>query len=603
MKSKRDQAIAAAGNTVPLQTDPDCDGNDLATGISCLLAATRELNAATEFQDGLHLVAKRLKQYVDYDTFAVLLLDDHGRELSFEFAVGFPEDVQQHWRFGLGQGIVGLAAQTGESILVDDTATDSRYIHATDRVRSELALPMTTKRRTIGVLDLGSRHPGKFTSEQQRLLTSLADHLASAVENAQLYQNMRRQAQTLSLLHEASREMASILEREDLLNRVAELLRQLIDYDLCSILLWDEAERELQPKLALFAEGLPNSDASPMSLGQGICGTAAALRQSIRVPNIEVDPRYVSCVDNLAIRSELAVPLFFKERLIGVIDLQSLKYDAFSAHHEQLLSTLASSLAIALENARMYEELRSDEARLEGDLNAAREIQRQLLPKQSPWIPGVQIAVAYEPARHLAGDFYDFVPYGDGKIALTVADVSGKGTSAALYGSLAVGTIREHAQRDQPCPAVMQSALNDKLRLLAIDNRFLAMAFGVLDSAGRKLWLSNSGLPRPLLLRGRTVEPIEVTGVPLGLLPDQTYSEVKLDLEPGDSVVIFSDGIEESPNSRDEEFGSHRIEDTLKRLSHRPAAEIANGLLEAVRLFSPGDERYDDRTILVLKTV
>ncbi len=602
-KTTKTQLDEATDNTIRLPYDSDCEGDDLSSGIACLLAATRDLNAATDFQQGLQQVAERLGQYVHFDTFAVLLLDDHGRELKFEFAVGFPKDVLEHWRFGLGQGIVGTAAQTGESILVHDTAEDTRYIHATDRVRSELALPLVTKRRTIGVLDLGSYEPNSFDREQQRLLSSLADHLASAVENAQLYQNMRRQAQTLSLLHEASREMASILDRGTLLERVAELLRPLIDYDLFSVLLWNETERMLEPRVALFSEGLPNSDSSPLPLGQGICGTAAALRQSIRVPNVELDPRYVSCVENLQVRSELAVPLFFKESLIGVIDLQSLKYDAFTAHDEQFLSTLAASLAIALENARLYEELQTDEARLESDLNAAREIQRQLLPKQSPWMPGIQIAVAYEPARHLAGDFYDFVPYGDGKIALTVADVSGKGTSAALYGSLAVGTIREYARRSQPCPAKMQAALNNKLKQLSIDNRFLAMTFGVLDGGNRTLWLSNSGLPRPYLLRGRSVVNLEATGVPLGLFADQTYEEIRVDLGPGEAVVICSDGIEESPNHDDEEFGPLRIEDTLRRLAHLPAEEIANGLLEAVRRHSLGEERSDDRTVLVLKVV
>ncbi|MEJ2084603.1 MAG: SpoIIE family protein phosphatase, partial [Acidobacteriota bacterium] len=347
----------------------------------------------------------------------------------------------------------------------------------------------------------------------------------------------------------------------------------------------------------------PDLDSSPIPLGQGICGTAAALRQSIRVPNVELDPRYVSCIESVTVRSELAVPLVFKERLIGVIDLQSVRYDAFSANHEQLLSTLASSLAIALENARLYEELQEDEERLESDLEAAREIQHQLLPKKSPWIPGVQVAVAYEAARHLAGDFYDFVPYGNGRFALTVADVSGKGTSAALYGSLAVGTIREHAERSQPCPAEMQSALNDKLRQLAIDNRFLAMVFGVIDGENRTLWLSNSGLPKPYLLRGRSATALDVTGMPLGLFPNQDYSEIELRLNPGEAIVICSDGIEESPNSRDEEFGTRRIEDTLKRLAHLPAAEIAQGLLDAVRRYSSDDERSDDRTILVLKVV
>ena len=142
-------------------------------------------------------------------------------------------------------------------------------------------------------------------------------------------------------------------------------------------------------------------------------------------------------------RTAIAVPLLFEDRLIGVIDLESVEYDAFSVEHEQLLATLGSSLAIALANAEMYERLTERERSFDRDLKAARKVQEQLLPRTTPWVQGVQIAAANQPARHLGGDFYDFLPYGDGKIAIAVGDVAGKSTSAALYGSLTVGMLRE----------------------------------------------------------------------------------------------------------------------------------------------------------------
>lgn len=581
--------------------DSDSRSERLLDGVTGLLAAIRDLNSASNLEDGLELLAERLRRYVNYDTLAVLLLDDLGRELHFEFAKGFPVDVAKHWRFGLGQGIVGTVAQTHEPLRVGDTSQDPRYIHASDRVRSELTLPLTTKRRTIGVLDFGSEQTDFFTTEHQSLLTSLADHLASAIENARLYQNMRQQARTLSLLHEISREMASILDRRQLVERVAELIKPLVDYDLFSVMLWNEESRLLEPATAVFSEGVPNTEARSVALGEGICGTAAALRQTLRIPNTELDPRYVSCVDTFVVRSELTVPLLFKDQLIGVLDLESRRYDAFTSRHEQLLSTVASSLAIALENARLYGEVQEDEARLESDLVAARKIQRQLLPKKTPWIPGVQIAVAYCAARHLAGDFYDFLPHSDGGIGLAVGDVAGKGTSAALYGSLAAGILREYLQQNHPSPDTILSYLNDRLHQLAIDNRFLAMVFATYDPDDSMLTLANSGLPRPYLLRGRSLQQLEVEGTPLGLLPNRQYSAMTLRLELGDALVIASDGIEESPNHADEEFGRRRVEDTLRRLAHLSPDEIAQGLVDASERFSASPETSDDRTVLVLK--
>lgn len=572
-----------------------------AEGIECLLAATRELSAATDLEQGLRSVADELQRFVQYDTFAVLLLDDLGRELHFVYARGFPPEVQEHWRFGLGQGIVGTVAQTQQPLLVEDVDEEERYIHATDLVRSELALPLTTRRRTIGVLDLGSSRKSHFSRAHLRVLSSLADHLASAIENSQLYQNLREQAQTLSLLHEMSRELASILDRQKLLERVAELLKPLINFDLFTILLWNPEHRLLEPWTSIFSHGLGELQARAMRLGEGICGTAAALRQSIRVANVELDPRYESCFKDLDIRSELAVPLIFEDRLIGVIDLESSSYDAFSSRHEQLLSTVASSLAIALENARLYEELSESEARFEGDLMAAREIQKQLLPKRTPWLPGVQIAVMYEAARHLAGDFYDFLPCGDNCVALAVADVAGKSTSAALYGSLAAGMLREYLDQNPPDPCKVLADLNCKLHQLAIDNRFLALAFAVYDGDRRAVTLANSGLPHPYLLRGRSLQRLVVEGVPLGLLPDRSYQSLRIDLAPGDALVFSSDGIEESLDAEDREFGRERVEDTLRRLAHLPAEQLARGLVEAASRFSASDAASDDRTVVVLK--
>ena len=566
-----------------------------------MLHAIRDLNSSRDLSEGLQRVAETIKRSIRYDTFAVLLLDEMGRELRFVHAEGFPDEVVEHWRFGIGQGIVGTAAESRKTLCVPDVRVESRYISAADEVGSEVALPLLVKDRVIGVLDVGSKQPGFFSESDVEILELLADHLAGAIEMVRMHQNMREQASSLSLLHEMSREMTSILNRRQMLRKVAERLRQIIDYDVFSVMLWDEGKQVLEPWFSVYRDGRKVDWAGPVRLGEGICGTAAALRQPVRVTNVDLDPRYVACPSEIRVRSELVVPLLFKDRLIGVLDLESKKYNAFSNRHQQLLSTMASSLAIALENARLYEKLRHDEQRLEKDLLPAREVQKQLLPKQTPWLQGVQLGVAYQPARHLGGDFYDFLPYGDRRLAVAVGDVAGKATSAALLGSLAVGTLREFAARSHLPPGRILAAMNDKLGRLGFSSRFVAMVFAVYDAESRILTIANSGLPYPYLVRGRTVRRIEVAGVPLGLLPDRKYEEVEIELQPGDAVVIASDGVEESLNTREEEFSFARARGTLERLADRSASQMADGLLDAVRMFSDGAEISDDRTILTLK--
>jgi sigma-B regulation protein RsbU (phosphoserine phosphatase) len=497
---------------------------------------------------------------------------------------------------------VGTAAQTGRVVRVGDVGDDPRYIQAGVPIRSELVIPLVSRGRTVGVLDVGSVQPHRFTEEDEAFLTSLAGFLASAIENAQIYRNLREQARTLSLLHEVSREIGSILDRRQLLERVAHLLKRLIDYDIFSVLLWCEETQMLDPWVSFDRDGLAVGEGKCVRLGEGLTGTAAALRQSLLVPNVRLDPRYVSCQPAITVCSELVVPMTFKDRLIGVIDLESLRYDAFTAQHEQLLSTLAGSLAIALENARLYEHLRQDEQRVREELVTARRIQANLMPKASPWIPGLQVGFAYAPAQDLGGDFYDFLTWGEGRLGVAVGDVAGKATSAALYGSFAVGMLREIGGRGVLAPAQLLADLSSRLKGLNVDRRFLAMVFAVYDSTEQTLTLANSGLPYPWHVRGSEAREVLVSGTPLGVLQSK-YEEIVLRLEPGDVVALCSDGVEESRNPAGEGLGSDRIRQVLQRMAGSSAAEIAQALLDATDRFSGTAEPSDDRTVVVLKVV
>jgi sigma-B regulation protein RsbU (phosphoserine phosphatase) len=573
------------------------------TAIECLAELVHEFGSTLELDQVLRNVADGVKQHVNYDTFAVLLLDDLGQELHFRFADGFPEHVVENWRFGLGQGIVGTAALTQQQLMVDDVSRDPRFISAATDIRSELALPLIVKSRTIGVLDVASREPGHFTETHQQVLTFIAGHLANGIENARLYENVRDQARALSLLHETSRELTSILDREKLLRKVAELVKRLIDYQLFSVMLWDEETQLLEHTFSLrYDERFAQKGGFP--LGHGVTGSAAALRQPIRVPNVHLSPHYAECGHGVEVRSELAVPLVFKDRLIGVLDLESTEYNAFSEQHEQMLATLGSYVAVALENARLYEKVIIDERRLESDLETAREIQKGLLTDEVPRIPGLDAAFAYHPAQQLGGDFYDFLPYGDDRLAFAIGDVAGKGTPAALYGSLAIGILRGHVV-EHPCgPSEMLGELNLHLQQPRIDNRFVAMVFGVFDAKDKSLTVANGGFPRPLLVRDGTAEEILVEGVPLGLFPRIHYAEQRIVLRTGDVVVLSSDGVIESTNAGDEQFGARRLRALLVEQAGQPAQEIVRQLLEASQRYASGSrDGSDDRTIVVLKVL
>ena len=417
-----------------------------------------------------------------------------------------------------------------------------------------------------------------------------------------LFLSHPEQANTLTLLYEVSREITSILDREELLRRVAERIKKIVKYHVFSVMLWNEQTQHLETAFAMCCgDSLPLRMRVPLNIG--LTGTAAGERRVLRINDVTDDSRYIRCESGVTVRSELVVPLLLRDRLIGVLDLESSEPHAFTLEHERMLSTLGSYIAVALENARLYQEARQSEQRMRSELDTAREIQRQLLPTGAREVPGLDLAAGYVPARELGGDFYDFLPYGRGRLGFMVGDVSGKGTAAALYGSLAIGTVREIVV-DHACePASMLALLNQRLVAARLDSRFIAMLFAVYEASTRKLTLANAGGPYPLLVRKGEVQAIRLEGVPLGLIPDTQYDETTIDLEPGDVVLFASDGILESENAAQEEFGPERLKEILSAISQWDSAQaITEQILAATDGHSgAGLAPHDDRTLVVLR--
>ncbi len=410
------------------------------------------------------------------------------------------------------------------------------------------------------------------------------------------------QAKTLGLLYDVSRELTSILDREELLGRIAELVKKLVPYDVFTVMLWNEKSQLLEGVFAMHYENsIPSRFRVP--LGRGITGHAAAERRPIRLDDVRKDARFITCDTCEIVCSELVVPLLMQDRLIGVLDLESKKFGAFTAQHERMLVALGSFVAIALENSRLYQEARENEQRLQNDLNTAREIQLQLLPRGAREVPGLDITAAYVPARELGGDFYDFLPYGEGRLALALGDVSGKGTAAALYGSLAIGMLRELTVEHVLAPADMLAMLNRRLHGARLEARFIALTFAVYDAADRRLTVGNAGGTHPLLLRDGELTKIPVDGIPLGLFPEASYDVSTVSLQPGDVLIFASDGILESENVKQEEFGFGRLSALLTSLPSDTCVEnISGAILRATDEFSgPGTPPHDDRTLLVMR--
>ncbi|HET7840318.1 MAG TPA: SpoIIE family protein phosphatase [Terriglobia bacterium] len=565
--------------------------------LTLLLEVSEQIASTLDLDELMDRMAAIVKRAIDYEVFAILLLNDKTQELSIRFSSGHPTEVVQKLRVKVGEGIVGRAAATRKSVLVNDVHKDPHYIASLPSVRSELAVPLLAKNRVVGVIDLEAPWPDFFTERHQNLLELLAGRMALAVLNARLYRRTLRQAKTLQLLNEISRELSSVLVLKDLLRRIGTLTKRLIDYHRFSILLLDEHSHTLNTVISVKEEER-TPDKVTVALDRGIVGAAARDQKPILVPDVTRDERYIAT--NPDTRSELAVPLIHRDKVIGVADLESPLPAHFTEDHAKLLSTLAPQIAIAIENSRLYERVLQSEARRERDLQRARDIQRHMLPALSPSIPGLEVRARFLPAVELGGDLFDFLAYSKERHAITIGDVSGKGAPAALYGAMASGILRSLA-REKLAPPEMLQKLNVALLERKIEGHFITLTYAVWEPKTKTLRLANAGMPQPLLLHHDQARSIRVEGIPLGLLSNTEYQETTLQLESGDVMAMFSDGLAEATNPELEEFGIRRLEAILRGCAGCPLDQILETIYSEVARFEAGRSRKDDQTLVLFR--
>ncbi len=526
------------------------------------------------------------------------------------FQIGHTPEVERT-RLPVGKGVVGQVALTRQPILLNDVSTADYYINANPDVRSELAVPLIAKNRLIGVMDLESDQLDFFRPEHLHVLTLTASRIAQSIENARLYARVSRQAQTLEVLNEIAVELASILDLNPLLERIGQLLRRLIDYQMFTIMLLDEKGDTLITRYA-WRFGYAHAPMRRIPISTGLVGAAVREWRPINVPDVSQDPRYVPM--NPETRSELIVPLFYKGRIIGVLDLEHTRPAFFNEEHQRMLTTLASQIAIAIENARLYQAVHRQERQHEKDIAMAREVQLRLLPAEAPSHPHADMAARFLPARTIGGDLYDFLDYGPNRTAIVLGDVSGKAAPAALFAALVSGIMRAAAAQ-QPEPAQMLALLNDAIQERKLESQYVTMLFCLWNDENQTLQVANSGAVQPIVCRagqsgsppgglgpvGWESLPVKAEGFPLGMFPNVTYEEFSVSTQPGDAIVFVSDGILDAENDKGDMYGQDRLASLLCDNRDLRAPEIADAILADVIRFQGAHDRFDDETIIVLR--
>jgi phosphoserine phosphatase RsbU/P len=411
----------------------------------------------------------------------------------------------------------------------------------------------------------------------------------------------------LRMLLDITKRISRSLDLAEVLNLVMDTLDSLIHYDAAGIYLLRNAEKTSPPStddsFVFTTEAVRGYDIAELTelrlkMGEGIIGHVALSGEPVISLDVRNDPIYINARERT--RSEMVAPIVSNDEVIGVFDLESDQLDAYSADDLEVLMMLASQVAIIIEKVMLHEQL-IEKKRLEGQLEVARQVQLELLPAHDPVLAGFDISAYNFPTEEVSGDYYDWVRIYDDQIGLVIADVSGKGVPAALLMAFLRASLRA-ATHIGYSPHVSMSKVNYLLWESIERNQFVTAFYGLLDATNRTLTYTNAGHNPPLLIdaEGNT-KSIDSGGVPLGMFRDTRYYEHYLTINPGQLLLLYTDGVTEAFNSAGEEYGTKRLMEAAKNGRHLPARALIDFIHADMIEWTGGLGATDDITFFIVK--
>ena len=402
------------------------------------------------------------------------------------------------------------------------------------------------------------------------------------------------------LLLDISEKISTTLDLDILLGHLIDTARSIVDYDAAGIYVIRRSgdQRLIEDMVTRGYDGANAERDLMLKFGEGVVGHTIETGQTEIIPDVHVDPRYVMARPET--RSELAAPITLNERTIGAFNLESDKTDAFTKADAEVLHFFANAAAIAIEKAVLHEEL-VEKKRIESQLEVARQVQASLLPDRPPEPPGYDLAAENLPTWEVGGDYYDFIEFPDKQIGLAIADVAGKGVPAALIMATFRAALRTQVRNDFAIGQIVRK-VNYLLWESTADSQFVTAVYGVLDATTGRFTYTNAGHNPPMVVRlDGTVEELTRGGPALGVFEVANYEEAFVEIQQGDTLVLYTDGVIEAADAEGREFGVKRLQQTVTVARELSAFKTTRAIMDATRAFSGTDSFTDDFTLMVIK--
>lgn len=569
-------------------------------------AVARALSTERNANALLDLIVKKLTDVVEADRGTLYLMDfENGVLYSIILQDETGRLTQIHLE--LGEGVAGYVAETGETVNITSVANDPHFAKNFDResgyhTETMLATPMRNAGGDIiGVIQLLNKRDGVFTRRDEIVLGVLASQAAIAIENNRLLASEQEKRQIADRLREVSSIINSSLELAEVLQLILSEIEHVVPFDLASILLIEGDQLVLRAGRG-FEEPMPTHvplfriDENPL------IQEMIQNRLPVVIPDVNKDERWVDSGYSTRMRSWLGAPLIVGDKVIGELGVNHEVPDFYRQWHADVIRTFANQAAAAIERARLHEQT-VVQARLQQEVETARTIQTSFLPDSEPDLDGWDVAASWQPAKEVAGDFYDYIYLPDDRMAFVIADVCGKGIPASLYMALSRTILRVMAQTDRP-PSLLLEEVNNQLKSDSRSNLFVTLFFGLLDLQTGAMTYANGGHNPPLWVQAAQPDhctPLDSTGPALGVFPNVRYDQQTINIKLGDTLVLYTDGVTEAINADEDEYDEDQLAACVLANARRSAFEIDQAIRFSVAEFVDGYPPEDDATILIIK--
>ena len=565
--------------------------------LAMLAEASHLLNSTIEYEALMKNVLRIVTSAVDAEGALVYRYDPTQKGFKVRYTSG--EEEPRQMTILPGQGFVGWVAEHKKPILSNNPTEDSRYIPKIQfgELKSIICYPLFVRGKFIGVVEAVNKKSGPFVDSDVDTLDLLANQIALAIYNAQLYRSAKREALQRKALFNVSRQLMLPLSLDEVLHNILMVLKKVVDFNAGGIYLINDQTGDVESITSIGYDKVLQADLH-LKLGQGLVGYVARSGKPEIIPDTSQDSRYICARPET--NSEIIIPVKSDNKLVGVLNLENDELHAFTREDKEILTTFATQAAISIERARLHKYM-LEQKQLEEQLSIARTIQKTFLPDKVPQIKEYDLWGTNIPSGEVGGDYYDFIKIVENQFGIAVADVSGKGIPAALImASFRASLIAEI--RNNYAIRTICSKVNNLLCESTELANFVTAIYGVLDAKNSIFTFSNCGHNPALLLKnGAQVEELIEGGMLLGVRANISYEERPIYIAPGDILCLFTDGMTEAENYKGEQFETNRIVETIQKNRQLPADEIGRKLIDQVTDFSKDGTHQDDLTLIIIK--